>query len=112
MTRTDSSEASARGRGGLARWAALVAVAALGCAASSPGASGAGPTAEGAQLYREHCGSCHRLRAPSEETRDRWAWAVDRFGARAHLSPGERQLVLAYLQSHAKDAGAASPEAR
>jgi mono/diheme cytochrome c family protein len=58
-----------------------------------------------AQVYREHCGSCHRLRIPSEQTRDRWAWAVDRFGGRAHLSPDEKQMVLAYLQAHASDAG-------
>ncbi len=86
----------------------LVTVAAL-LALACAGASGAGggtasPEAAGERLYRGHCASCHRLRDPSEETRDRWAWAVDRFGPRAHLSPGERVLVLAFLKAHARDA--------
>jgi hypothetical protein len=48
------------------------------------------------------------LRDPAEETRARWAWAVDEFAGRAHLSPEARQLVLAYLQAHAKDAAPAT----
>ena len=97
----------------LALLTALLAVAAVACATTSTGSAASGtPEAHGEQLYRGHCGSCHRLRDPSEQTRDRWAWAVERYGPRAHLSEGERQLVLAYLQSHAKDAAAAPAEAR
>ncbi len=80
------------------------AVAAIAACASTQHAGPATPGATGESLYREHCGACHRLRDPSEQTRERWAWAVDHYGPRAHLSPEERQLVLAYLQAHAKDA--------
>jgi mono/diheme cytochrome c family protein len=97
----------------LAALSALLAVAAVACATASSGGAPAGsPEAAGEELYRGHCGACHRLRDPAEQTRDRWAWAVDRYGSRAHLSAGERQLVLGYLQSHAKDAAPAATEAR
>ena len=78
----------------------------LACATASGGggATGAGERA-GESLYRNHCGACHRLRDPSEQTRERWAWAVERFGPRARLSPEQRQLVLGYLQARARDAG-------
>ncbi len=92
---------------------ALLAAAVVACATTPPGGDAAGPPeAQGERLYRGHCGSCHRLRDPSEQTRERWAWAVDRYGPRAHLSEGERQLVLVYLQSHAKDAAPAATETR
>jgi mono/diheme cytochrome c family protein len=95
--------------------AALLATLALAtaCATTSGSGGGGGPEATGQRLYREHCGSCHRLRDPAEQTRDRWAWALRKFGDRAHLSEQERPLVLAYLQAHAKDAApAVSTEAR
>ncbi len=76
------------------------------CATTSSPTDARAAEPDGARLYREHCGACHRLRAPSEQTRDRWAWAVEHYGPRAHLSPGERQLVTAFLQAHASDAGA------
>lgn len=82
-------------------------LAAVACATASGPGTGS-PEAAGERLYRGHCASCHRLRAPSEETRDRWAWAVERFGPRAHLSPGERALVLAYLKAHARNTAPAS----
>jgi mono/diheme cytochrome c family protein len=91
---------------------ALLAVAAVACATASGGAAPGRPEAQGEQLYRGHCGSCHRLRDPSEQTRERWAWAVERYGPRAHLSEDERRLVLSFLQSRAKDAPAAPGEAR
>ena len=91
---------------------AFLALAAIACATSSGRAGAGGPEAKGEELYRGHCGSCHRLRDPSEQTRDRWAWAVDRYGPRAHLSDAERKLVLSYLQSRAKDAAPAATEAR
>jgi mono/diheme cytochrome c family protein len=86
--------------------AAAVALVGLACATASRTGGAAASAGEGERLYRGHCGSCHRLRDPHEQTRERWAWAVDRFGDRAHLSGEERKLVLGYLQSHAKDAGA------
>ncbi len=84
---------------------AFAAAAVVACATtqgSGPGTSGA----TGEALYREHCGACHRLRDPSEQTRERWAWAVEHYGPRAHLAPEQRRLVLGYLQAHAKDAQA------
>jgi mono/diheme cytochrome c family protein len=88
---------------------AALASLALGCATTSGAVEGAaGEDAAGGRLYREHCGSCHRLRDPTEQTTERWAWAVDRFGPRAHLSPEQRRLVLGWLQARAKDAPAAT----
>jgi mono/diheme cytochrome c family protein len=78
------------------------------CATTSGSGGGGGPEAAGQRLYREHCGSCHRLRDPAEQTRERWAQAVEKFAGRAHLSPDDRQLVLAYLQAHAQDAAPAA----
>lgn len=87
--------------------AAVAAAALLACASASyqarPAQPGT-PDAEGEKLYREHCGSCHRLRNPADHTRERWAWAVDRFAGRAHLSGEEAARVLAYLQARARDA--------
>jgi mono/diheme cytochrome c family protein len=80
------------------------------CATASPPAE-TGQHAAGQRLYREHCGSCHRLRSPGEQTRERWAWAVKKYGDRAHLAPEDRPAVLDYLQARAKDA-APSTETR
>jgi hypothetical protein len=55
--------------------------------------------------------ACHRLRSPGEQTRERWAWAVKKYGDRAHLAPEDRPAVLDYLQARAKDA-APSTETR
>lgn len=73
---------------------------ALGCAGAG---STAAPRSEGERLYRAHCASCHRLRDPAEQTRERWAWAVARYGPRAHLPPEQQPTVLDYLQSRAAD---------
>lgn len=83
----------------------------LSACASSPRRAPSDPDAAGERLYRSHCAACHRLRDPSEETRERWGWAVNRYGPRAHLSEEERQLVLSYLAARAKDAPAAAPAA-
>lgn len=85
--------------------AGLAAALAVACAAS-PHAGGAPspPDPVGERLYRGHCAACHRLRDPGEQTRERWAWALERYGARAHLSGEERRLVLDYLQARARDA--------
>jgi mono/diheme cytochrome c family protein len=72
--------------------------------AAAPGGAGGDRPADPERLYRGHCGSCHRLRDPAEHTQARWAWALDEFGARAHLAPAERARVLAWLQARAADA--------
>ncbi len=74
------------------------------CAGAPRTGAGGEPEAAGERLYRSHCAACHRLRSPSEQTREDWARAVERFGPRAHLTEPERQLVLKYLQAHAADA--------
>ncbi len=86
---------------------ALALASALACAgatvAARPAVPGT-PDAAGEQLYREHCGSCHRLRTPGDYTRERWAWAVNRFSGRAHLDADQAHLVLDDLQARASDA--------
>ncbi len=84
--------------------AALLLLGACAGAKSAEAPSG-DPQAAGERLYRSHCAACHRLRDPKEQTRARWAWAVENFGPRAHLTPEERQLVLSYLQANTRDAG-------
>ncbi len=82
---------------------ALLAMAAACAAGPHPGRS-SDPDAAAERLYRGHCAACHRLRDPGEQTAARWAWAVERFGPRAHLSEEERRLVLGWLQARASDA--------
>lgn len=76
------------------------------CAGSRAGdpSRPADPDAAAERIYRSHCAACHRLRDPDEQTAERWAWAVERYGPRAHLSEEERGLVLGWLQARAKDA--------
>ncbi len=95
--------------------AALLLAAALACASSSSAVAPGGEDEAGGRLYREHCGSCHRLRKPQDYDAATWAWAVEKFGNRAHLSPEQRPLVLGWLQARAKDApppAAAGKEAK
>jgi mono/diheme cytochrome c family protein len=84
----------------------------LACATASGASAAGGPDAAGERLYRGHCGACHRLRSPAEQTREGWARALERFGPRAHLGPEERALVLGYLQARAKDAPPSAAEPR
>jgi len=80
---------------------------AIACASGPRAGNSAGsaaPDAAAERIYRGHCAACHRLRDPEEQTAARWAWAVERYGPRAHLSEEERRLVLGWLQARAKDA--------
>ena len=74
---------------------------------ASAGSGRAAPTDQGEKLYRSHCAACHRLRDPAERDRASWAQAVERYGPRAHLDPGERAQVLEFLSSRARDAAPA-----
>ena len=90
----------------VALYAAALGAALLAAGCATGGGGGPAPArADGERLYRSHCAACHRLRDPGEHTRARWAWAVERFGPRAHLAPEERAQVLAWLQARASDAG-------
>jgi len=86
---------------------ALGAALAAGCAPALPD-----PESPGAELYRDRCGGCHRLYAPSTLTAAMWEMQIDRMqgemtrrGARP-LDTLERDTVLRYLQAHGSDAAA------
>ncbi len=83
----------------LALWALAAA-----CATGPRPGSPSDPDAAAERISRSHCAACHRLRDPDEQSAARWAWAVERFGPRAHLSEEERRLVLGWLQARARDA--------
>lgn len=95
----------------LASAAAALVVVLAACASAPPIADPNGPYAQGERTYRSHCAACHRLRAPSSETRARWAWAVEKYGPRAKLFGADRADVLAFLQAYAKDAPPPAPAA-
>ncbi len=77
------------------------------CAAGGPraGAAARGPE-DVAGLYRSKCSACHRLYEPVGRSRAEWAAVVPRMAPKAHLSAEERAALLAWLEAHAKDAGA------
>jgi mono/diheme cytochrome c family protein len=79
---------------------------ALACATGPRAGDPSRSAAAAERIYRGHCAACHRLRDPDEQTAERWAWAVERYGPRAHLTEDERRLVLGWLQQRAKDAPA------
>ncbi len=80
---------------------ALLAAACAGPGAAPGGAAGGAPD-DPERLYRTHCASCHRLRAPGEHTREEWGALVFRYAPRAHLSEAEEAVVLRYLQERAR----------
>jgi len=63
---------------------------------------------EAARLYRTRCASCHRLRSPSQFTREEWRVNLDKMQQRAHLTVDDRRAIERYLDAHAKDAAPAS----
>ncbi len=85
---------------------AALAVALAACA-SAPALAGGSPDGRGASLYRAKCTACHRAYEPESRTGAQWADAVGRMAARAHLREEDRARILAWLQGHARDAGAA-----
>ena len=74
-----------------------------------------GPDSAGARLVHRYCGQCHFPPAPGQHTAGQWAEVVPRMelvmnltrgmGARGdHIQvpePGERAVILAYLEDHA-----------
>jgi mono/diheme cytochrome c family protein len=89
--------------------ALVLAVLGAGCASTAPDGSLASGAARrdvsdvtGERLYRGHCGACHALRDPAEQTAPSWAAAMQEYGSEAHLSSTERQLVLGYLVKRAR----------
>jgi len=57
-----------------------------------------------ANLYRAKCASCHRLRAPSERSREQWQAAIEKYGKKALLTVAQADQLLGWLQRNASDA--------
>lgn len=85
--------------------AASVAALALACA-GSPAAPSSEAGAAGDRLYRSKCAACHRAYPPSSRDRATWAQVLSRMAPKAKLSEAEREQILGFLQSSAKDAPA------
>ena len=69
-----------------------LALALAACAATGP----AGPV-DGEAVYRARCALCHPPWAPTDFAPGEWPRYVRKYGARAGLTPAERDAVLAYL---------------
>lgn len=74
---------------------------------SSPGmgeAEGTHLIAKGAMLYSTTCGRCHNMRSSAERTDVQWKIIVSHMRARANMTKGEAQALVAFLQSTNVDA--------
>lgn len=60
--------------------------------------------ARGAQLYSYNCGRCHNMRPSSERDDAEWSVIVHHMRARANLTRGEAEALLAFLQATNVDA--------
>ena len=60
--------------------------------------SGGTPEVQGRRLYESSCGRCHALFMPTSFFPDEWPYYVRKYGRKARLNKGQRELVLAYLQ--------------
>jgi hypothetical protein len=60
------------------------------------------PQQRGQTLYETSCNKCHALYMPSSYGAGEWPFYVRKYGRKARLSVEERDLVLAYLQAHAR----------
>lgn len=61
------------------------------------------PAERGRILYETSCNKCHALYMPSSYGAGEWPFYVRKYGRKARLSVEERELVLAYLQAHARE---------
>lgn len=66
----------------------------------------AAPTAEakGKILYERACSRCHNLFMPKSFAPDEWRFYVRKYGRRARLRKGHRELVLTYLSEESRAA--------
>ena len=75
------------------------------------------PESAGAQLYGQRCRGCHRLYAPQAMTTEMWRVQVERmqreFARRGlpALTPGEADVLLAYLGTYSSDGRVAPGQA-
>ena len=80
----------------------LVVLFAVACTTTTaPGVtdSGGTPEEQGRRLYTNACSRCHALYMPHSYFPDEWPYYVRKYGRKARLSKGQRDLVLRYLQS-------------
>ena len=60
------------------------------------------PQERGRILYESSCNKCHALYMPASYGVEEWPFYVRKYGRKARLSVDERDLVLSYLQAHAR----------
>ena len=63
--------------------------------ASDPHAAG------GRSLYEKSCARCHALYMPRSHTASEWRFYVRKYGRKARLDRGQRQVVYNYLAGNA-----------
>ncbi len=51
----------------------------------------------GRTAYVRRCSGCHSLRLPESQSSDNWPRIIDEMGQKAHLVPGEKELITAFL---------------
>ena len=62
------------------------------------------------ELFSTRCTVCHQRRIPEKYTANQWRSLLKVMGPRTGLPKPKQQLILAFLQYHAKDtAGKAAP---
>jgi cytochrome c2 len=56
----------------------------------------------GKTVFTAKCGTCHDLKNPSDYTAKEWVPIVKEIGRKAKLNDSDKNNVLAYVQSNAK----------
>ena len=52
----------------------------------------------GSRLYSARCRSCHSLINPASKDLEWWKINLDKYAQRAHLTPAERDSVMAFVE--------------
>jgi cytochrome c5 len=60
------------------------------------------PQERGRFIYESSCNRCHALYMPMSFRAEEWPFYVRKYGRKARLSAEERDLVMAYLEAHAR----------
>lgn len=61
------------------------------------------------ELFATRCTACHQRRIPHKYTANQWVSLLKVMGPRTGLPKEQQQLILKYLQNHAKDTSADKP---
>ncbi|MBL1410594.1 c-type cytochrome [Sphingobacterium faecale] len=59
--------------------------------------------AEGNAIFKNSCGSCHKLKQPETQTAEKWNSIIKRMIPKAKLSDEEGKLVRAYVIANSKN---------